>query len=71
MIAIYGRGRWTAFLSPQLPYESHIVLIYYTGAMNPPLPNPQTMIGYAPENMFTDMMSYVDERDAEDREETK
>lgn len=71
MIAFYGRGRWTAFLSPQFPYESHIVLIFHEGAYDPPLPNPQTMISWAPENMLTDMMSYVNERDAEDKEETR
>ena len=68
MFAIYGRGRWAAFLSPQTPYESHIVLIFHEGTYDPPLPNPQTMISYMPENMLTDMMSYVNERDAEDQE---
>lgn len=71
MIAFYGRGRWTAFLSPQLPYESHIALIFHDGTMDPPLPNPQTVIGWAPENMLALAIQYVDERDAEDKEETK
>jgi hypothetical protein len=66
MIAVYGRGRWTAFLSPQFPYESHIAQIYYEGELDPPLPNPQMIIGYTPQSMLKEAIEYVNERNADD-----
>lgn len=71
MLAVYGRGRWTAFLSPYFPYESHILLIFHTGTMNPPLPNPQVVIGWAPDSLLTLAVQYVDERYEVDQKETK
>jgi hypothetical protein len=68
MIAVYGRGRWTAFLSPQFPYESHIAQIYYEGEGD--LPNPQQMIGWTPDSMIVSMIEYVNARAADDREKS-
>jgi hypothetical protein len=71
MIAFYGRGRWTAFLSPQTPYESHIALVFHEGTVTPPLPNPQVVIGWVPDTMFELAVQYVNERAEADMKETK
>lgn len=71
MLAVYGRGRWTAFLSPYFPYESHTLLIYHEGTMDPPLPNPQVTIGWAPDSLLALAVQYIDERYEADQKETK
>lgn len=76
MIAVYTRGRWAGFISPT-PYayvtftpangdDEHIVNIYYEGEDT--LPNPQQVIGWAPESMWALMLEYVNERDEADQE---
>lgn len=69
MIRVYVKGRWAGFISPQLPYESHIAQIFYDGEDT--LPNPQSMIGYSPESMFEMLVEYIDERHADDLESSK
>lgn len=77
-------GRWTAFLSPSAYYShtgmmpvdgdgEHIVSIYfeYHRELDNDLPSPQSMIGWDVDGMWKSAIEYIEERHAEDMQETK
>lgn len=75
MIAVYTKGRWSAFISPTAALHvplapmdgdaEHMVTVICPGHATLAR---QRMIGWNAEGMWKDMVKYVDQRDADDRE---